>query len=140
MKALPEPTPILLARFDKKVDRHGEHDCWLWTGAVQSRGYGSFGFGPRGATQSFLAHRLAYHWFVGPIAEGMTIDHVCHNLDRTCVGGVDCIHRLCVNPTHLEPVPSSVNSARTTHHNAARLRELHPNIAPAVAFPVRAAS
>ena len=62
--------------------------CWLWTGATQTRGYGSVGVG-NGRTA--LAHRVAYQQTVGPIPDGMTIDHVCEN-------------KVCVNPDHLEVV------------------------------------
>ncbi len=72
-------------------------DCWTWTGAIQSRGYGSFHHeGRRHST-----HRLAYVLLVGPIPTGLQIDHLCEN-------------KLCCNPAHLEPVTSKVNNERTT--------------------------
>jgi hypothetical protein len=46
-----------IKRFWKKVDIKGDNDCWEWKGAVQSKGYGSFGIGPG---QTALAHRVAY--------------------------------------------------------------------------------
>lgn len=85
-----------LERFIAKVEP--TEDCWNWTGAVQTGGYGFF--------QGKLAHRLAYEWMVGPIPPGLTIDHLCYN-------------RLCINPAHLEPVTSAENirraAARRTH-------------------------
>lgn len=45
------------------------------------------------------AHRLAYEWFVGPIPEGMVLDHLCRV-------------RHCVNPAHLEPVSDVENRRR----------------------------
>lgn len=70
-------------------------DCLLWTGAVNSRGYGCFAV--NGVSQ--LAHRLAYEDAYGPIPEGLVIDHLCrtHN---------------CVNPDHLEAVTHKVNRQR----------------------------
>lgn len=70
--------------------------CWHWRGAVQTRGYGSFGITRR---QTILAHRFAYEALVGPIPEGLTIDHTCLN-------------KLCVNPDHLEPVTLAENARR----------------------------
>lgn len=72
--------------------------CWIFTGATQSRGYGSVGIG-NGRTG--LAHRVAYEALVGPIPAGMTLDHLC------------CVKR-CVNPAHLEPVAPAENLRR--HH------------------------
>lgn len=73
--------------------------CWLWTGPLDKDGYGKIGINGR----SDRAHRVSYEAFVGPIPEGMTIDHV-H--DR------GCRHRSCINPDHLEPVPSAENTRR----------------------------
>lgn len=70
--------------------------CWAWTGAVQSRGYGSFFHG--GRAQS--THRLAYELLVGPIPAGLQIDHLCEN-------------KRCCNPAHLEPVTGKTNCERT---------------------------
>lgn len=70
--------------------------CWNWTGAVQSRGYGSVTNGKGGTMQ---AHRRAYMELVGPIPTGLTIDHLCRN-------------KRCVNPDHLEPVTGAENTRR----------------------------
>ena len=46
---------------------------------------------------------VAYLLFKGPIPDGLEIDHTCHN-ESQCLGGWNCFHRRCVNPTHLKIV------------------------------------
>jgi hypothetical protein len=61
------------------------------------------------------AHRVAYEIANGPIAEGMQIDHICHNVavaNEMCLGNEGCIHRSCVNPAHLEAVTLTENQLR----------------------------
>lgn len=85
-------------RFWIKVNKDGPlwdgTNCWEWTGS-KVRGYGDFWLG----TVNGLAHRYSYKTLVGPIPEGLQIDHLCRN-------------RPCVNPAHLEPVTASVNNRR----------------------------
>lgn len=45
------------------------------------------------------AYRFAYEHFVGPIPEGLELDHLCRNPG-------------CVNPEHLEPVTHGENTRR----------------------------
>jgi hypothetical protein len=59
-----------------------------------------------------LTHRAIYELAVGPIPDGMNLDHICHNRDDTCMGGVGCIHRRCINVEHLEPVTGPENTRR----------------------------
>lgn len=74
-------------RFWKHVDKTGE--CWIWTGASDSHGYGHFTVTQERATKHFKAHRWIYEQTCGPIPEGMVIDHTCHN-------------HACVRPEHLK--------------------------------------
>ncbi|MGD9880390.1 MAG: HNH endonuclease [Dehalococcoidia bacterium] len=60
-----------------------------------------------------VAHRWAYEHFIGPIPDGMGLDHLCHTADKSCRGGRECLHRRCVNPAHLEPVTSVINLHRS---------------------------
>lgn len=53
----------------------------------------------------WYAHRLAYEGLVGPIPEGLQIDHLCRV-------------RNCVNPEHLEPVTSRENTMRGDNWSA----------------------
>lgn len=80
-------------RFWAKVNK--TPGCWLWTAAT-SKGYGSFGMPDR---RQRLAHRLSYELLVGPIPEGLVLDHLCRV-------------RNCVNPAHLEPVTAAENTRR----------------------------
>lgn len=88
----------LLATF-RRFCRVTESGCIEWTGS-RIRGYGNIGvgyIGKRGVARA--AHRVAYELLVGPIEDGMTLDHLCRN-------------RCCVNPAHLEPVSSLENYER----------------------------
>lgn len=93
------------ARFWSKVDKdHGKPldlrdlstGCWEWV-AGTSWGYGQFSL--QGG--NIQAHRYAYELLVGPIPEGLDIDHLC-------------MCRRCVNPAHLEPVTRGENNVRGT--------------------------
>jgi hypothetical protein len=91
-------TAILTDRFWSKVDKLDD-GCWLWTGACNSTGYGQWGVNGR----SRSVHRVAYEALVGPIPDGLTIDHLCRV-------------RPCCNPEHLEPVTIAENTARAHEH------------------------
>lgn len=75
-------------RFLKYVQDY-EDGCRVWTGVLNSMGYGRF-FVPELTTgnRSMLAHRWAYTHWTGPIPEGAQVLHRCDNPP-------------CVNPDHL---------------------------------------
>lgn len=85
--------------------------CWLWT-AQTSAGYGGFrlGAGDDGKRRRVLTHRWAYEFCVGPIPEGLTIDHLCRV-------------RRCVNPEHLEAVTMRENILRGVGPSAQNARK-----------------
>lgn len=103
-----DPRPVM-ERFLSGVDT-ASNGCRLWTGTVNPRtGYGMISIGGK----DYYTHRLAYTLFVGPIPDGMVIDHTCHNRDASCKRGDQCLHRRCTNPEHLEPVPHRTNLIRS---------------------------
>jgi hypothetical protein len=67
---------------------------------------------PEWLTRNPPAHRYGYEHLVGPIPEGMELDHLCHTRDPACMDWRICPHRRCVNPDHLEPVTHAENIVR----------------------------
>lgn len=91
-------------RFWEKVDQNAPGGCWLWTDFL-ARGYGRISIGGR----MVRAHRFAYELLVGPVPEGLEIDHLCRV-------------RHCVNPAHLEPVTHAENLRRSDSISAVYAR------------------
>ena len=83
---------VVAERFWARVDRSG--DCWLWTGARSSKGYGNITIN----WKVHLTHRLAYELAVGPIPRGLFVMHACDN-------------QPCVNPAHLSVGTAKDNEA-----------------------------
>ena len=84
------PRERLAAKY--VVDENG---CWLWQGALNWGGYGQFWLNGR----RMNVHRASYLLHVGPIPDGLDLDHLCRV-------------RHCINPAHLEPVTRSENLLR----------------------------
>jgi len=89
------PRTPLVERLLRRVEI-ASTGCWEWTGRIHpSTGYGYLDIlqVPR------RAHRLMYEELVGPIPNGLDLDHLCRV-------------RCCVNPDHLEPVTRGENTRR----------------------------
>jgi hypothetical protein len=80
--------------------------CWEWVAAKNRDGYGLVAVQSNTASghTTLQAHRVVYELFVGPIPDGMQIDHLCRNPG-------------CVRPDHLEPVTHKENMARAVWPN-----------------------
>jgi len=101
-------------RFWAKVDKNGPlfngTPCWMWTAYKSKSGYGNFTPVHGGLPQR--VHRFAYELLIGPIPEGLTLDHLCRV-------------RHCVNPSHLEPISIKGNVLRGTGISANNARKTH---------------
>lgn len=80
--------------FWLKVQLDPVSGCWLWTGSTTD-GYGNL----TRDNKTIYAHRLTYETLVGPVPEGLDLDHLCRI-------------RRCVNPDHMEPVTRRINILR----------------------------
>lgn len=103
-----------IERFDRHYIPEPNSGCWLWTSALNRKGYGKFD----DETRNLLAHRFSYEMHRGPIPAGLEIDHKCRV-------------RCCVNPDHLEPVTHEENVRRggcvaaLTKHRAVQRAKTH---------------
>lgn len=73
--------------------------CWVWLCNRNRKGYGKINLWRDKRHVRLWVHRVAYEVFIGPIPEGMTVDHTCW-------------HTWCINPNHFELVTRVVNSYR----------------------------
>lgn len=98
----------LRARALSKVDKNGAGGCWLWTASLGTWGYGQLNVDD----MMRPAHRVIYELLVGPIPDGLDLDHLCRN-------------RRCVNPEHLEPVDRRTNLLRGSTQTARNAAVTH---------------
>lgn len=88
-------------RFWEKVNKHGPlwegTRCWIWIASLTLAGYGQFK--TRDRVSMHVAHKWAYQQLVGPVPNGLELDHLCRR-------------RACVRPTHIEAVTHLENVRR----------------------------
>lgn len=114
------PAPLSDRLLEKTTPGHG--GCVIWTAGLNA-GYGVLYVASEKAPRR--AHRLSYELFVGPIPDGLQLDHLCHTRDAACPGG-ECLHRRCINPHHLEPVTNQENARRSPHTQVgSNIRKTH---------------
>lgn len=94
MQSILPLTPEQEAHFWERVDVV-PGICWEWQGGTTPLNYGRVCIN----YQYLYAHRVAYTLLIGPIDDGIVLDHLCRN-------------PRCVNPDHLEAVTHKVNVHR----------------------------
>lgn len=95
------PRMSVMDRIRERTSVDPETGCWEWLGAATVTGYGRMMVTREHKThRSTLVHRAAYEELVGPIPEGLQLDHLCKNT-------------MCCNPDHLEPVTHLENLLRS---------------------------
>lgn len=98
-------------RFAEKIALT-DSDCIEWIAGTNEHGYGIFFISKSPRRRFVRAHRWSYEHHVGPVPEGLDLDHLCRN-------------RACVNPDHLEPVTARVNLLRGESPSALNAKKTH---------------
>jgi len=112
-------------RFWEKVDRRGPDECWNWTGALTSTGYGALRPAGRHSGPVVKAHRYSAE-LAGMQIAGL---HVLHSCDNS----------RCVNPSHLRPGTDAENMQDALERNRIPVGEARANskLTEAEAYAVR---
>lgn len=75
---------LILGRLSDKHYKDAISGCWVWTGYVNSDGFGQATI----AKKTLRVHRVSYEIFKGTIPSGIGLGHICKN-------------KACFNPAHL---------------------------------------
>ena len=101
-----------IGTIHEAMERNDPDECWPWPHLID-RGYGLLSIDGK----KCRAHRASYEHYVGPIPEGMFIDHICGNTP-------------CFNPAHLRAVTPKGNTehfTRLSSNNTSGHRGVHFN-------------
>lgn len=96
----------LPARIAEKIEVRDGH--WYWTGWANDAGYPYVHQDGRDQP----AYRVVYEFLVGPIPDGLELDHLC-------------VTPMCVWPHHMEPVTHAENQRRIRERQTSCRREGH---------------
>ena len=96
-----------IERVLSRCEKVAESGCWIFMGCTTD-GYGKVEFHGR----RVAVHRLFYEHFIGPIPDGLVLDHLCRV-------------RCCANPWHLEIVTTAMNVLRGEGPPAKLARQTH---------------
>ena len=109
----PPANDVLMTRVLSRIEVTPT-GCWEWQGAKHVRyPYGLFGYTVQGKTKVFWVHRWVYEQLVGPVPDGLVLDHrVCDNPP-------------CCNPDHLVPCTNRTNILRSRGMSAINARKTH---------------
>lgn len=113
MKTTTEVVAALRARA-VETDLGYVTPCLIWQDGQDAYGYPSVQVNGRWPK----AFRVMYEALIGPIPDGLVLDHLCHTADPTCSGR--CAHRLCIEPTHGDPITRGLNTVRGHHPRGPR--------------------
>ncbi len=79
-------TPNTIDTILGNLERPINSECWEWQSPT-STPYAKTTINNR----TVSVHKFVYEQLVGPVPEGLQLDHICRN-------------KICANPVHLEPV------------------------------------
>lgn len=92
------PDRVIQRVLTKVRAKDGSSNCINTTYSTGSHGYGQVGWHEGGQRRMTLTHRVAWEAYHGPIPDGLTVDHICHN-------------RICINPRHLRLLTNEQNAS-----------------------------
>jgi hypothetical protein len=96
-------TPTIDRVLARLGPRPTDGSCWLWPGGTNGGGYGAVGdYRADGSRCMSQVHLVVYRALVGPVPDGLVLDHTCATLR-------------CAEPSHLEPVEHGENLRRGKH-------------------------
>lgn len=95
----PTPRPPFDRLMAEVSKPDGETGCWFSGLRPDSKGYAQVSDSSSGQVRMLRGHLVTYEEIVGPIPDGLELDHLCRV-------------RACINPSHMEPVTHRENTMR----------------------------